>query len=193
MYKSNDALLFDSSFDLKLNLKVSQKKKVLYWSVKKFIYVSKCKWKMSAENFSHSRSKLNDKLNIPTFWELIKTIPTIRSEWHLKTPVRHLKKMMLFLWSYLVVILNSFVAFKMVPSIRDRACIVYSNRLSLVQRRSIAFCCGILSVFVLWCVHRFGHLYRFLLFSRWWTYEMFTVHMHSGDFDCGMCVQCWEK
>lgn len=143
---------------------------------------------MSAESLSHSRSKLNDRLNIPTFWELIKTIPTVRSEWHLKTPVRHLPEVKPFVRSCLVVTLNSFVVFKMVLPVRDWACIAHTNRLSLVQRRSIGFCCGTLSVFVLWCDHRVGHLHRFLLFAHWRANELFTLYMHSGNYDCGMCV-----
>lgn len=40
--------------------------------------------RMSAENVS--KLPLNAKLKIPTFQELIKSIPTIRSAWRLKTP-----------------------------------------------------------------------------------------------------------
>lgn len=41
---------------------------------------------MSAENVS--KLPLNNQLKIPTFRELIKSIPTIRSTWRLRTPLQ---------------------------------------------------------------------------------------------------------
>lgn len=118
---------------------------------------------MSAESFSHSRSKLNDKLNIPTFWELIKTIPTVRSEWHLKTPVRHLKKMMTIHTNL------SRCNFKFICSFQNGA--IYTGSAVYCLYQPIIVGSETINLFRLWHSFRFCTLVR----PSFWPFTPFSI------------------